>query len=81
MMYLSLGSGRFENKTEIIGIFDLDITSQSKITRGFLNERERSGNVKNAAEDIPRTFVVMKNGEVILSGPSSSTLIKRIEEQ
>lgn len=81
MMYLSLGSGRFEKKTEIVGIFDLDITSQSKITRGFLNESERSGKVRNAAEDIPRTFAVMKNGEVILSGPSSSTLIKRIEEQ
>ena len=51
-MYLHLGKGTVIDEREIIGIFDLDITSQSYITRQYLNLSERSGIVINAAEDI-----------------------------
>ena len=35
-MYLHLGKGRIVNTEEIIGIFDLDITSQSHVTSQVL---------------------------------------------
>ena len=59
-MYLHLGNGRIINTETLIGIFDLDITSQSYITRKFLTMSEKAALVINAAEDIPKTFVVCR---------------------
>ena len=66
----------------IVGIFDLDITSQSHLTRKFLAAAEKAGQVINAAEDIPKSFVVCRDGEnnrVYLSQMASSTLLRRNE--
>lgn len=81
-MYLHLGKGTVIDEREIIGIFDLDITSQSYITRQYLNKSEKSGIVINAAEDIPKSFVVCADGgkkRVFLSQMASSTLQRRAE--
>lgn len=81
-MYLHLGKGTVIKSADIIGIFDLDITSQSHLTRKYLNMAEKAGQVINAAEDIPKSFVVTcHNGEkrVYLSQMASATLLKRAE--
>ena len=81
-MYLHLGKGTVVPKRNIIGIFDLDITSQSHLTRKFLSRADRAGEVLNAAEDIPKSFVVCcENGKntVILSQMAASTLLRRSE--
>lgn len=70
------------NTDEIIGIFDLDITSQSHLTRAYLAAAEKAGHVINASEDIPKSFVVAKGrgGErVYLSQMAASTLLRRAE--
>ena len=82
-MYLHLGKGTVVPKKEIVGIFDLDVTSQSHLTRRFLNAAEKAGEVENAAEDLPKSFVVCESGgkrRVILSQMASATLYKRIHE-
>jgi len=81
-MYLHLGKGTVINTDGIIGIFDLDITSQSHLTRKYLAAAEKSGQVINAAEDIPKSFVVCKeNGKstVYLSQMATATLLRRAE--
>lgn len=82
-MYLHIGKGNVVQSEGIIGIFDLDITSQSYITREYLTASERNGIVINAAEDeIPKSYVVSEeNGEkkVYLAQPASVTLSKRSE--
>lgn len=81
-MYLHLGKGTVVNADTIIGIFDLDITSQSHLTRKYLSQAEKSGYVINAAEDIPKSFVVCSEGEkkqVYLSQMATSTLLRRWE--
>jgi hypothetical protein len=69
----------------IIGIFDLDITSQSKITRTFLNQAEEEGIVISAIEDIPKSFVVCDHPYhrqiVYISQLNTSTLARRSAEQ
>ena len=83
-MYLHLGKGTVVNEKTIVGIFDLDITSQSHLTRAFLAAAERSGEVENAADDIPKSFVVCRDGEVrtvYLSQMSCQTLLKRSHER
>ena len=83
MNYLHLGKGTLVREDEIVGIFDLDITSQSHLTRKFLSMAEKAGQVLNAAEDIPKSFVLCRrNGEnrVYLSQMACATLLKRAEE-
>ena len=81
-MYLHLGKGTVVSTDSIVGIFDLDITSQSHLTRKFLSSAENEGLVINAAEDIPKTFVVCRDGEknlVYLSQMAAATLLRRWE--
>ena len=82
MNYLHLGKGTVVNTAHIVGIFDLDITSQSHLTRFYLREAEQAGQVVNTAEDIPKTFVVCRDGtatKVYLSQMASATLLRRAE--
>ena len=81
-MYLHLGKGTVVNTAEIVAIFDLDITSQSYLTRRYLSMAEKSGQVVNASEDIPKSFVVCECGgkrTLYLSQMSSATLLKRAD--
>ena len=81
-MYLHLGKGTVILKDGIVGIFDLDICSQSHLTRKYLTMAEKAGRVINAAEDIPKSFVVFKDGDktaVYLSQMSAATLLRRAE--
>lgn len=81
-MYLLIDKGEVMDADEITGIFDLDITSQSYITREYLNSSEKRGRVVTTAEDIPKTFMVCGEEEderVYLVQPATSTLIKRME--
>ena len=83
-MYLHLGKGTVISKDDIVAIFDLDQTSQSHITRKYLAAAEKAGQVINAAEDIPKSFVVCENKEgrwLYLSQMAPSTLLKRAENE
>lgn len=81
MMYLHLGRGSVIDTREIVGIFDLDNSSQSRITRAFLASAQKKGQIVNAAEDeLPKSFIVTcdKSGRrVYLSQMSAATLLKR----
>lgn len=82
-MYLHLGSGALIEKKSVIGIFDLDNTSQSHLTRKYLNLADKSGQVINVAEDIPKSFVVCRDEKgmrIYLSQMSTQTLLKRNNE-
>lgn len=84
VMYLHLGNGVLADEKDIIGIFDLEITSQSHRTRQYLNQAERRGHVSYVdIEEIPRSFLVCaRPGEgqtVIISPLSPQTLQKRAE--
>ncbi len=80
MSYLHLGKGTVVRSDAVIGIFDLDITSQSHLTRKYLQAAEKAGQVVNAAEDIPKSFVVCEEDgrrTLYLSQMAASTLLKR----
>lgn len=83
-MYLHLGQTTVIRDRDIIGIFDLDITSQSYRTRQYLSRAEQAGQVVTATDDLPKSFVVCQRrgtGEqtVYLAQPGSGTLVKRLE--
>ena len=81
-MYLHLGQNVVVQESTVIGIFDLDVTTESKITRTFLNEAEKDGRVSAVSEELPKSFVVCDESgmpEIYLSQLSSATLLKRSE--
>lgn len=85
-MYLHLGNGVVVRRADILAVCDLDNTSQSIITRNYLYQAEKNGQVVNVAEgELPKSFVVCAaSGEkqrVYLCQLNSSTLLKRSESR
>lgn len=81
-MYLHLGQSVVVPEAAVIGVFDLDNTTGSHITRKFLGDAEKGGRVVNVSEDLPKSFVLCCEGgdmTVYLSQLSSQTLLKRSE--
>jgi len=81
-MYLHLGQNVVVPEAEVIGIFDLDNTTGSHITRKFLKDAEKAGRVKTVSDELPKSFVVSNAGNEIyvhLSQLSPQTLLKRKE--
>lgn len=79
-MYIHLGQNVVVEENSIIGIFDMDNTTESKITINFLNNAEKSGRIINISEDIPKSFVVCQKNDkvtVYLSQLNPATLMKR----
>ena len=83
MGYLHIGMNVMVDPRRVIGIFDLDNTSTSKLTRRFLDGAEKEGVVQSACEDIPRSFLVCDHPYhrqiIYLSQLNSQTLLKRAQ--
>ncbi|MBQ7363110.1 MAG: DUF370 domain-containing protein [Clostridia bacterium] len=58
-MYLHIGNGKSVRKKDIIGIFDLDTATVSKITRGFIGKMQKDGRLEYYDTDLPRAFVLI----------------------
>lgn len=80
-MYLHLGQDTVVKISEVVGIFDLETSTISKITREYLAKAEKSGKVINVSMEMPKTFILCKDDNkhttVYISQISSSTLLKR----
>ena len=80
-MYLHLGQDTVVKMNEIIGIFDIETSTISKITRKYLADAEKAGNVVNVSMEMPKSFVLCSNKKnkitVYISQISSTTLLKR----
>ncbi len=80
-MYLYLGNDAAVQERDIVGIFDLDNASWSVHTRKFLSAAEKTEKLRNAAEDIPKSFVVCADETVILTQPNTAILARRLNDQ
>lgn len=79
-MYLHVGSGFTVNEKDIIGIFDMDNTTVSHLGRNFLSAAQKKGEVINAGEDLPKSYIVSDDGRrrrIYISSISSKVLAKR----
>ncbi len=80
-MYLYLGNDAVVETKTIVGVFDLDNASWSVHTRRFLSAAEKAGNLRTAAEDIPKSFVLTTDNQVILTQPNTAVLARRLRDQ
>ena len=82
-MYLHLGSSVLIHQDDVLGIFDLDNTTASWLTRDFLSKAEREGRVVSAGDDLPKSFLLCRDRQgkdtVYLSQLATATLLKRLE--
>lgn len=83
MMYLHLGQDTVVPEESIIGIFDTDNSTQSRVTREYLRRAEKAGRVVDISGQLPKSFVVCRNPDggvtVYLCQLGSQTLLKRSE--
>ena len=81
-MYVHAGNNRIIRTRNIIGIFDMDTATMASITREYLRNAEKSGEMINIKEEIPKSFIVTVNGDgedyVYVSQISTSALAGRI---
>jgi len=81
-MYLHLGQSVVVPEASVVGVFDLDNTTGSHITRKFLGSAEKAGRVISVSDELPKSFVVCGEDDemtIYLSQLSSQTLLKRAE--
>ena len=53
-MYLHLGASVVIPLGDVLGIFDLDNTTSSRVTRDFLARAQQAGQVVSVGEDLPK---------------------------
>jgi hypothetical protein len=80
MIYLNHGGGHVVRRDSVVAVCDMDNTTCSRATRELLAAAQRAGEVINAAEDLPRSFVLCEEGgrrRVWLSSLSTAALSRR----
>ena len=57
-MYIDIGMDLAVRAEQVLGVFDLDNTSWSKRTREFLSRAQEEGNLIEATDELPKSFVL-----------------------
>ena len=81
-MYLELGNDLLIQSRSVVGIFDLDNSSWSKRTRAFLEAAQEDGELIDAAEELPKSFVLTQEfgaQHIYLTKYNAAVLMKRLE--
>ncbi len=79
-MYMRVEENIVVSTKDIIGIFDMDNTTVSRLGRNFLAKSQKSGLIINSTDDLPKSFVVVNDKgktKVFISSVSSKILAKR----
>ena len=82
-MYLHAGNHKNIKIADIVGIFDSDSATVSKITKQYLSESEKRGETEIISFEIPKSFILTSENQknkVYFSQLSAQTLRARIDE-
>ena len=80
-MFLHAGNGRNIRQKDIIGIFDMDNATISRVTRKYLSEEQKRMLVEAVADEIPKSFIVYRaenEVKICFSPLSTSALLGRM---
>ncbi|MBP3798135.1 MAG: DUF370 domain-containing protein [Ruminococcus sp.] len=84
-MYLHIGNDYIVNVKNIVGIFDIENSSTSAITRDFLSAAEKNKRVTYCTYELPKSFIVCFDDKtleekVYVSQLGVATLLKRYKK-
>lgn len=85
-IFLHAGLGKSIRSRDIVGIFDMDSSTVSGVTRDYLARAQNENKVINICEDIPKSFIICnKKNErkhvTFISQLSSGTLCDRLKRK
>lgn len=83
-MYIPIGMDLSVRERAVIGVFDLDNTSWSKRTKEFLERAEENGEIVEATDSLPKSFVLTHEygmQRVYLTKSNAAALQKRMQRQ
>ncbi len=72
--FLPLGGGVRVRRGDVVGVFDLDGKVTPPDTAALLRTAERSNRATLAGGDLPKAFVLLKDGAVIFTTYSAATI-------
>ncbi|MBQ9947984.1 MAG: DUF370 domain-containing protein [Oscillospiraceae bacterium] len=75
-MFLFLGGDVIVPKKDVIGIFDIEECSVSRMTADYLNSCQKKGQVVYISQDMPKSFVVCAE-KTYISNVSNDTINRR----
>lgn len=75
-MYLHIGENKVVRKKDIVAIFDMDSATVSSVTKKYLSNAQKEGKVKALGFDLPRTFIIMRDGIVYLSAYGYARIVE-----
>ena len=78
-MFIIIGPEKTLKIKDIVGIFDIDSASSTKVTKAFLVKCEREGRVHGSGGELPKSFLVTVSGDVYFSQYSAKVLKARTE--
>ena len=83
--YLHLGGDVVVRTRDIVGIFDMEKTTESVISRRFLADAEKGGRVYTVSYELPKAYVVVAEEDgsetVYITQVSAATLRRRMERK
>lgn len=82
-MFFHIGNNKMLKLEDVIGIFDSDTATVSKITRTWLSDAEKKGEISAATEQIPKSMVLTgnrKKEKIYFSQLAPRTLCQRTEK-
>lgn len=79
-MFLFLGGDVTVHEKDIIGIFDIEECSVSRMTADYLNVCQKKGKVEYVSLDMPKSFIVCSD-KTYISNVSNSTINKRASKK
>ncbi len=79
-MFLFLGGDVTVPEKDVIGVFDIEECSVSRMTADYLNSCQKKGRVEYVSLDMPKSFVVCTD-KTYISNVSNSTINKRASKK
>ena len=83
-MYIEVGLNLSVRERSIVGVFDLDTVSYSARTREFLKRAEQNGEVIEATDALPKSFVLTQEytmQRIYLTKQNARVLQTRLSEE
>ncbi len=85
-IFLHVGHGKSVKSRDIVGIFDMDSSTVSKVTRDFLTKAQKNSMVINVTDEIPKAYILTckkkeRKPKVIISQLAVQTLTERLKRK
>ena len=85
-IFLHVGHSKSVKARDIVGIFDMDTSTVSRVTKNFLSASQKRGEVENTTTEIPKSFIVTckrkeRKPKTIISQLAVATLSERLKRK